>query len=322
MASPPVRPIRMSHRPFGLLEFGSKSLKFYLVEGLQSPGSLPTIRTCKLQWRVAHDSFATGRLSEETIGEILECVRCVERVSQGVPLTSMVAVATGVFREVHGVKALASRLQSETGLRLRVISGEDEARLMAKDFLKRRGLVSAYVFDLGGATTEWALIEAGSIDHWGSLPLGAIRQQHFFKHLQGDPASYLKETAAGCDGCLKELPVSPDKQIVVTGGTAKSAAKCLRSPVSLERVRQLIEQTLREGAPEFLTPSRQEVFLPGLVILWRVLVHCQADAFEHDSTSVKRGLAGRLARSLKTYRPEDLHATLLLKTTSLKKEGS
>ncbi len=63
-----------------------------------------------------------------------------------------------------------------------------------------------------------------------------------------------------------------------------------------------------------MQPARREVLLPGLVILERFLARCQARALEYSKSAVRDGLAYRLIRLLGSYRREDLHATLLLRT--------
>jgi exopolyphosphatase/pppGpp-phosphohydrolase len=63
-----------------------------------------------------------------------------------------------------------------------------------------------------------------------------------------------------------------------------------------------------------LRPERQAVFLPGLVILERILVRTGAAAIEHAMTSVRDGMAERLIQLLGTHRRQDLHSTLLLHT--------
>ncbi len=299
--------------PFGLLEFGSNSLKFYLVR--LEAGGWHTIKTHKRPWRVAHAFFTEGRLGEGSVRELIDSLRSVETASEGVRLSSMLAVATGVFRELPDLDALASRVRAETGVRLRVISGEDEAKLMARAFLLTGRGGSFLLSDLGGATLEWAWIEEGKPTNCGSLPLGAIRNEHLFRRLRGDPESYLRESAIHCDSRLEALPAVPGTAILVTGGTARALASCRgTSRIALSDLRGLIRQVAREGAPASLKPERREVFLPGLVILERLLLRLGSDGMESAPISVRDGMAYRLIQLLGSRPRADLHSTLLLHT--------
>ncbi len=308
----------MDARPFGLLELGSNSLKFYLVERPKGPN--PSIETRKIPWRVAHDYFLTGTLSDSTINELIDSIHAIRPYAKGLPLPGMLAIATGVFREIDNVNMLADRVKAETGLRIRVITGEDEAKLMAKDFAAQTAGESIFLFDLGGATMEWAWFEASTAKQCGSVPLGAIRNEYAFRRLRKDHAAYLADSVAFCDGRLKSLPVVGSATVIGTGGTVKAAAKCAGSDtIPIETLCVLIDRVLTVGPPEELKPSRRIVFLPGLVILWRILKHCQAAHLTYGKASVRDGMAGRLVRLLGTHRRRDLHATLLLNTRQLRR---
>jgi len=299
----------MSQATFGLLEMGSNSLKLHLVR------SEADVETSKIPWGVAHEFFRTGHASDAAIEELIACLRAVERIAHGVPLPSMIAIATGVFREIPDMQAIAESVRSATGVRVRVISGEDEAKLMARDFRGQAGDESVFLLDLGGATSEWAWFEEGALRACGSVPLGAIRNEYLLLPFKDDPEAYLARSASLCDGVLAPLPVPHRQGVVAIGGSAKAAAKIAGAEtVPREDLEKMIRRVQREGPPESLKPARRAVFLPGLVILWRVLVRCDAPAFRYGTNSVKGGLAGRLMRVLGTHRREDLHATLILET--------
>lgn len=308
--------LAMGEKPFGLLELGSNSLKFYLVE--VAPGGGHTIKTHKFPWRIAHDFFSTGRIGDATVLEMLAAIRGVEKISEGVPLSSMLAVATGVFRELPDILTLAARVKAEAGIRLRVITGEDEARLMAKGFPAQKHKGSVLLCDLGGATTEWAWIQDGTARGWGSLPLGAIRCEYRFRKLKADAASYLRESRKHCDTALERLKVAPATAVMATGGTARAASAVVgRTSIPIEDLRQLAERVLSNGPPADLRPERQAVLLPGLIILERICTRCGAVALDYAQTSVRDGMAERLIHLLGSYRRQDLHSTLLLHTRSL-----
>jgi exopolyphosphatase/guanosine-5'-triphosphate,3'-diphosphate pyrophosphatase len=279
MAAGTFEPDISGDRPFGLLELGSNSLKFYLVGKAPGSGEPPSVKTVKFPWRIAHDFFLDGRIGERSMAEVVDWIRRVEEFAEGIPLESMLAVATGVFRELEEIGALANRILDETGVRVRVISGADEAKLMARDFHASSGGGSAFLFDLGGATMEWAWFDRGAHRNWGSLPLGAIRNEYLFRRHAGDRVHYVQASSAHIDAELRRLPFDSIERVVGTGGTAKAASRCCGSErVSIEAVRELMERVLRDGAPEDLKPARRAVFLPGLAILWRILVRCRAPA--------------------------------------------
>lgn len=312
----PENPARDEGASFGLLEMGSNSLKFYLVGpkvGVHRP-----IETQKFPWRVSHEYFRSGSIGSDAESEILECIRGVERVARGVPLASMIAIATGVFRELPTMERIARRVSDETGVRIRVISGEDEAGLMAKGFQKQLDVTPSVFCDLGGATMEWVWMKTHRYGRWGSLPIGAIRNEYLFRSLEKQPSEYVQKSSSYCDCQLSALPFDGKVSVVFTGGTAKAATRVVGSDtVPIESVREMIASTLEHGPPERLKPARREVFLPGLVVLWRVLVRCRAREFRFTRDAVRHGMVLRLLKLLEKMPRQQLHATLLLRSSSL-----
>ncbi|MBI4603271.1 MAG: hypothetical protein HY721_15060 [Planctomycetes bacterium] len=306
----------MSEQPFGLLELGSNSLKLHLVSVTPQGGH--SINTHKFPWRVAHEYFSTGTMSEASVREMIELLRGVEAVSGGIKLSSMLSVATGVFRELRGIDRLAIRVKTEVGIRLRVISGEEEAKLMAKGFRDPGISGPVLLCDLGGATTQWAWLIGGQPKACGSLTLGAIRNQYLFRRMGPDPSEYLRQSAGHCDGLLGSVPVLAEPTLVATGGTARAAAQCLGAEtVAVEDLGGLLRRVARDGPPPGLSQARGAVFLPGLVILERLLVRSRARSLSFAKASVRDGMAWRLIQLLGSYRREDLHSTLLLHTRAV-----
>ena len=303
----------MNTQPFGLLELGSNSLKYYRVVPVPKEGF--TIETHKFPWRIAHEYFARGVLEENTIREILDSLREVESTAD-LPIAGMLSLATGVFREFPDLVALTGRIKDETGVRLRVISGEDEAKLMAKTFrTTKKGPI--LLSDLGGASTEWAWIYGGRLRKWGSRRLGAIRSHCLLQGFAAQPSTYLQQSQELCDEQLKSLPVTPPATVLVTGGTAKALAGSRKKDVvGLDELRETIRDVQAHGPPEDLGPQRREVYLPGLIILERLVARCEAPVLEYARTSVREGMARRLVDLLGKRDARDLHSTLLLHTSS------
>jgi exopolyphosphatase/pppGpp-phosphohydrolase len=207
-------------------------------------------------------------------------------------------------------------VSGETGIRVRVISGQDEARLMARAFVRESRAGSFLICDLGGATTQWAWVEDGAIRALGSLPLGAIRNEYRFRELKDDPPEYLRIASRYCDDRLGDVPEVPSTSLLATGGTARAAGLWAgTSRISPEALGAFVARVAWDGAPPFLRPERAGVLLAGLVILESVLRRSRAEHLEVAVASVGEGLAQRLVKLVGSRSREDIHATLLLQTS-------
>ncbi len=85
-------------------------------------------------------------------------------------VVTIIAVGTAAFRKAKNAPQFIDRVEKETGIRIQIISGEEEARLSylsaKKDFSTYENL---FVLDIGGGSTEIISKEGGV-----SLDLGAV----------------------------------------------------------------------------------------------------------------------------------------------------
>ena len=90
---------------------------------------------------------------------------------------TVVAVATSATREAANKAAFVRRLREEAGIDVRVVSGQEEARLIFLGVQSRvhLGTRRALVIDIGGGSTEVALGDRTGAAYLDSLRLGAIR---------------------------------------------------------------------------------------------------------------------------------------------------
>jgi len=146
---------------------------------------------------------------------------------------SVNAVATGVIREAPNRDQFLDRIYEETGIRVRAITGVEEAYLTAKGALQALNIHTDpfAVFDLGGGSTEF-LIGSEGTRVARSVPLGAMILTK--KHFGSDPPEEAEVEALSrhVDQCLLDadlnVPGARDLSLLVgTGGTVATLAVML-----------------------------------------------------------------------------------------------
>jgi predicted Ser/Thr protein kinase len=306
----PREPSELEH--LLVLEAGSNSLKLYVVDPAAGEHST---EVHKFSWSVAHEFFSTGSVSPAVFETICGCLRQAAAAAAPVPIASALAIATGVFREIEGVEQLFARVRAETGVRLRLISGTDEARLMARGLRELPAELPALLCDLGGATLEWMWLRRDRPPTFGSLPLGAIRNQYRLAPFLAAPDEYLRESDAFCDVQLDRLPVEGRVHVMFTGGTTETLAQLLgHEQIAAVELDAMIDRVLREGPPPDIKTARKPVLLPGLCIVRRVVARFGQGGFRHGDAAVRGGMIQRLLELLDHVAHADLHATMLLRT--------
>jgi exopolyphosphatase/guanosine-5'-triphosphate,3'-diphosphate pyrophosphatase len=130
--------------------------------------------------RLGEGLAQTGRLSDEAMDRAVGALKvCADKLKRrNVRLAR--SVATEACRRASNGAAFIERVRDETGIRLDVISAQEEARLavLGCHILLEDGIGPAVIFDIGGGSTELVLIESGApVPHildWQSVPWGVV----------------------------------------------------------------------------------------------------------------------------------------------------
>ena len=125
----------------------------------------------------------SGLLSSASMDRALAALAaCAEKLSRR-PLRGFDAVATEACRQARNGPDFIARVEAEIGIRLRIISGREEAELAMESCapLLRDGDRRALLFDIGGGSTEIAWIRAAAkpgdvpeLIGYISLPIGVV----------------------------------------------------------------------------------------------------------------------------------------------------
>jgi len=92
-------------------------------------------------------------------------------------------VATAAIRDAPNADRLLAALRREEGVKVRILSGLEEARLGAAAVLWQRPLDRGAIVDLGGGSLQVTRVRAGRIARVASVPLGAVRTPlRFLRH--------------------------------------------------------------------------------------------------------------------------------------------
>jgi len=228
----------------------------------------------------------------------------------GVPAGEVRAAATSAARRALNADTFFRRLQDETGLKVTVISGEEEARLTWAGALHDLALPDGpvLVIDLGGGSTELVLGERHHIHTRVSLELGAVRLTESFPGLlQSDPrgVSRLREHVDAVLSAIS-LPMRPRTALGVAGTATTLAAMdaglsdydpsvvhgYTLTRLALRRwIDALLEaDTDQRRALAAVDPERADYLLAGTVVLDRVLEVASRQSMKVSARGLRFGL--------------------------------
>jgi exopolyphosphatase/guanosine-5'-triphosphate,3'-diphosphate pyrophosphatase len=158
------------------IDMGSNAIRFYVVE-TGGDSSYRVLENIREPIRLGGDVFLKGTIREENIRKAEAAFRRFRQLLKAHGVQTVRAVATCATREASNADLLLSRLERASGLRVEVISGDEEARLIALAVGKRipLGKKSALIVDLGGGSVEITFVENGRITLADSHNFGAVR---------------------------------------------------------------------------------------------------------------------------------------------------
>ena len=111
----------------GVLDVGSNTVHLLVVDAHR--GARPTPMTSeKTELRLAERIDAAGRLTGEGAAALVDAVARAAAQAADAGCIEVLAFATSALRDATNSAAVTARVRAETGVMLRLLPGEDEAR--------------------------------------------------------------------------------------------------------------------------------------------------------------------------------------------------
>ncbi|MFJ8957688.1 Ppx/GppA family phosphatase [Streptomyces sp. NPDC102381] len=258
----------------GVLDVGSNTVHLLVVDAHPGARPLPA-HSHKAELRLAQLLDDRGAIGQDGVDLLIGTVREALEAAEDKGVEDLLPFATSAVREASNADDVLARVKDATGVELRVLSGEEEARLT---FLAARrwfgwSAGKLLVLDIGGGSLEIAYGLDEDPDAMVSLPLGAGRLTAGW--LPGDPADpddvkalrrHARAQIARTVGEFARFG-APD-HVVATSKTFKQLARlagAARSAEGLYVQRELKRKSLEDWVPQLAAMTVEERSeLPGV----------------------------------------------------------
>jgi exopolyphosphatase/guanosine-5'-triphosphate,3'-diphosphate pyrophosphatase len=153
-----------------VIDVGSNSVRLvmYRLDGR----AIWTVFNEKVLAGLGRDLSTTGKLSPDGIAVAMGALARFQALIGASRPPKVYAAATAAVRDARDGADFCRRVQAETGLRLKVISGAEEAKFAALGVIAGSPRADGLVGDLGGASLELTRIAGGEPGAGVTLPLG------------------------------------------------------------------------------------------------------------------------------------------------------
>ncbi len=174
----PGRPHPAPRQAYAAIDLGTNNCRLLIARPAEA--NFVVIDAFSRVVRLGEGLAQTGRLSDAAMDRAVGALKvCADKLRRrNVRLAR--SVATEACRRATNGEAFIERVRRETGIRLDIISAQEEARLavLGCHILLEEGPGPAVIFDIGGGSTELVLVEPGHpvprILDWQSVPWGVV----------------------------------------------------------------------------------------------------------------------------------------------------
>ncbi|WP_225837597.1 Ppx/GppA phosphatase family protein [Streptomyces sp. NK08204] len=258
----------------GVLDVGSNTVHLLVVDAHPGARPLPA-HSHKADLRLAQLLDDAGHIGTDGVDKLIAVVRDALQAAEDKGVEDLLPFATSAVREAGNADEVLTRVAEETGVRLQVLSGEEEARLTFLAVRRWFGWSAGrlLVLDIGGGSLEIAYGMDEEPDAAVSLPLGAGRLTAGW--LPGDPPTpddvralrrHVRAEIARTVGEFSRRG-TPD-HVVATSKTFKQLARiagAARSADGLYVQRELKHESLEAWVPRLAgMTTAQRAELPGV----------------------------------------------------------
>lgn len=293
----------------GVIDVGSNTIHLVVV-AVGELGELRYLADETELARLGEDVSASGSIGPERMNRALATLAAQVRQARNCQPVTVLGIATEGVRAAANGSDLIERAERECGLRLRLVSGEQEAALTywGATWPWARETQRQAVLDLGGGSLEIVIGEGRRIVWRVSLPLGSGAL--YARHVRSDPPTASELAAVDAevrDALASVAPPLPVERLVACGGTATSVQR-LATIMGLSRAFRpdetltirTLDETLallhRDAASALrastgIEEARLRLIGPGAVALRGAVEQLAAEGFIASRAGVREGAA-------------------------------
>lgn len=294
-----------------VIDLGTNSFHAIIVDAYPN-GAYKVIDRMKEMVRLGKEGLASGRLSEEAVERGMHALRRIDILARGWGVQEYLAFATSAIREAKNGGDFIRRVRDEIGIRIRPISGSQEARLIYQGVRRAVDMPEpTLVVDIGGGSVEFIVSTKDGVPFATSLKVGAARMTELF--VTTDPLSAEEQNALRAHYRRKLASVFEAARrhevetIVGSSGTAKSLARVslalygdttrsvFHQDIEIPAFRKALDRIIaadraERGAMPGIGPKRVDQISAGAVLMDVIAEHLPVKRLRVSSHALREGM--------------------------------
>ncbi|WNR43346.1 Ppx/GppA family phosphatase [Paenibacillus roseipurpureus] len=313
----------------GIIDIGSNSIRLVIYE-TNSQGAYRVVCEHKDSARLSERMGPDLILHSKDILSILPILNHYTRLCKVHEVTTIRTVATAAVRNAANTADIVRVLEEQTGLRIEVLSGYEEARYGYLGVMNAIDIQDAMIIDIGGGSTEVSLVKDRQLLHSHSFPFGAVNTTRQYMQGANLTDQQMSTIRAMVQDALSAHPWIADSSglpMIGLGGTIRTLGKMSRKgnkyPIQLahnyvmkpSELRHFL--TLLSSMPlekrkkiDGLAKERADIIVPGLLILETIFTAAKASSCIISGSGLRDGLFFETINPKQPIKSDVLEASL------------
>jgi len=250
--------------------------------------------------RLGEDTFTSGNISNLNIKRMLKAIKSFKLLINIHEVIGYSVYATSALREAKNKSYVIKLIKKKTGVQIKIIDGEKEAKLISSSNLFKEIYKNSNVLyvDVGGGSTEFSILQNGKRVIEKSFRIGTVRL------LKGMVSDLLWIELK--NWLVKNTKTFEKLTILGTGGSIGKIQKLTQEndnkPIDLKALQLLYQKvslmTHSERIIKYqLNPDRADVILPALNIYIKTMEWSKISEIVVPKIGLSDGMIEEIYRS-------------------------
>jgi exopolyphosphatase/guanosine-5'-triphosphate,3'-diphosphate pyrophosphatase len=282
------------------IDIGSNAVRLYIARPLHEDmekTDFKSVEFTRLPLRLGDDVFKNREIGKKKMDLLTKAMQAFALLMEIYNVDAYRACATSAMRDAENGKKLAAEIKRLSGLKIDIISGKEESRLIQTAIMD--WLPAKHTFlhiDVGGGSTEISMIRNGRIKQFESFNIGTVRMK------EGKvKESEIRRMHQWLNGL--PLPIDEPVNAVGTGGNIVKLHQLAGTPTAettnlhlLQRTHTYIESmSMHDRIYDLkLNPDRAEVIGHAGSIYLQIMKQCNIHEIYAPDMGLKDGIVRQL----------------------------
>ncbi len=186
---------------YAAIDIGSNAVRLLIMDVIEKEDKNVKFKKSALvrvPIRLGEDTFVKGEISNKNIDRLTDAMNAFQLLMSVHGVKTYKACATSAMRDAANGKELIKTILKKTGVKIDIIDGKVEAKIIAAtDLSELLDSSKSYLYvDVGGGSTEMTIYKKGKISESKSFKMGTVRmlnQKDLLKSEWEDMKEWVKE---------------------------------------------------------------------------------------------------------------------------------